>query len=41
MLQQELTNGPFIIQGTILTVIPPGCSFHRMYSHWRTLQTTI
>jgi len=39
LLQLELTNGPFVIRGTILTVIPPGCSFHRMFSYWCTLKT--
>jgi len=39
MLQLELTNGPFVIQGTTLTVIPLGCSFHIMSSHSSTLQT--
>jgi len=39
MLYLELTNGTFIIQVTILTVIPPGCSFHIMSSHSSTLQT--
>ena len=39
MLQLELTDGTFIIQGTILTVILSGCSFHRVSSHWCSLQT--
>ena len=39
MLQLELTDGTFIIRGTILTVIHPGCSFHRIPSHWCSLQT--
>jgi hypothetical protein len=39
ILQLELTNVPYIIHGTILTVITSECSFHRMSSHWFTLQT--
>ena len=39
MLQLELTNGTFVIQGKIFTVISPGSSFHRVSSIRCTLET--